>query len=241
MYRSKRKIPQEQKKEIEETLARIKELFAKHRWLVCLDKTDWHGQRSTLHGIGPNPYGRVDRIMRIIYVDFQTDMLAMFIHQCLHALHPNMLERDVTILELIIIENITPEQAVELLRLMVIHSLQRLFSPDAPIKTPLMLDIEQLFKTGHWLVFLDQLRGDTDLSMVYELGRWCCGFVEERVQILYIDFREDLLSTFMHEALHAIYPDAGEPEIRQRELAGMKEITPRQAQCLLSLMLQNIY
>ncbi len=242
MYRSKRRLPREQRQQIEDTLRKIHALFKKENWLACLDRTDdQEAQRSMLHAIGSNPYGRLDVVANVIYVDFRLDVLAMFIHQCIHAIHPKMFERDVTILELIVIENMTSEDAVGLLRLMLDHSMRKLFSHEKPPKTQLMLEIQKLFDSGHWLVGVDLLRGETDLSVVHDLGRWCCGFVDEGVRIMYVDFREDLLATFVHECLHAIYPEKSEQTIREMERAHMNQFTAPQAECLLSWMLQNLY
>lgn len=126
MYRSKRKLPAEQKADTEDALRKIQTLADTDDWLVCLDSPRKDGQRSILRGLGSNRYGRVDTVASVIYVDYRKDFLAMFVHQCIHAIYPNMLERDVTILELVIIENIDSQQAVNLLRLMLDNSIHRL-------------------------------------------------------------------------------------------------------------------
>ncbi|MFH1047457.1 MAG: hypothetical protein V1738_04095 [Patescibacteria group bacterium] len=242
VYNSKRRQPAEQKIQIEDTLRKIEALFRRESWLVCLDWRDESDHRSMLHSLGPkNSYGRIDRITNVIYVDFRTDLFAMFVHQCIHAVYPLMIERDTTILEMIMVEYMTRDQVVRMLQLLLDNSIHQLVDHPPLVKTDIISRIERLFDGGQWLVSLDQLRGETDLSIIRNLGRNCHGLVDENILILYVDFRENLVSLFIHECLHAIYPQMSEDDVRKKEAATISRLDAPQAEYLLRLMLKYRY
>ena len=57
-------------------------------------------------------------------------------------------------------------------------------------------------------------------------ARGYCHGKEEKIEL---DYREELLSTLIHEALHFMYPDWEEDDILAHEIYLINEITPRQA------------
>lgn len=193
-----------------------------------------------LRGLGKNRYGRIDKVCRVIYVDYRQDLLAMFVHQCLHIIYPQMRERDVTILELIIVENMLPSEAAGLLQAIVDNSIHQLPGNPELLKDEFIRGIENLFDGGDWIIRLEQLRGETDLSIVHDLGRWCHGFMDENVYIMYVDFREDMLATFLHECIHALYPEKSEQSVKAFERRAISNISALQAEYLLRIMLKNV-
>jgi len=99
----------------------------------------------------------------------------------------------------------------------------------------LQSQIYALLNSGEWVIRFARLGDDPRLRDKLGHGPNTIGLCDDETHILYIDHRQDVLATIVHECLHAIYPDKGEPEIRRLEKLVMGQMSSIQAKRLFLL------
>jgi len=96
----------------------------------------------------------------------------------------------------------------------------------------LMSRIYRLLNSGDWSIRYADLRNDLRLLKKLGLGGGIVGYCDSEEDVLYVDYREDVLATIVHECLHALYPDVEEPGIKALEKLVMDRMSPIQAKRL---------
>lgn len=102
----------------------------------------------------------------------------------------------------------------------------------------LMRRIYALCASGEWRVRYARIDGNRRLAKKHGISTTTVGFVDGEPQIIWIDYRRDLLSTFVHECLHVIVGDrfaSGKREERHvlsLEKRTMRMLSPCQARRL---------
>lgn len=93
-----------------------------------------------------------------------------------------------------------------------------------------------LLESGKWRVMYIDMSGRPEVCRPYALDPLAVGTCDYAKRTLYIDFRRDVISTLVHELLHARFPDWSESEVGRREKTVMNHLTPRQARKLHQAM-----
>ncbi|MEA3249565.1 MAG: hypothetical protein U9Q03_04385 [Patescibacteria group bacterium] len=86
-----------------------------------------------------------------------------------------------------------------------------------------------LFNEGRWRIRYDVIRGNYGLCEKEGVSPTSTGFVDEDQRVIWVDYRENILETIIHECLHVIYPDRSEKEILELERFVLHNISRIQA------------
>jgi hypothetical protein len=113
----------------------------------------------------------------------------------------------------------------------------------------LMRGIYRLCASGEWRVCYALIRGNRRLCRGQGIRIGTVGFVDPEEDVIWLDPREDVLSTFIHECLHVLVGDryldrheAEEREVQRLERLMLRHLSPCQARRLhlqLSTLLVN--
>jgi hypothetical protein len=95
-------------------------------------------------------------------------------------------------------------------------------------------------RSDGWTVRLERIRRNAKICRLYLVDSDSVGVTEYESNTLLIDYREDILATFVHECLHVIFEDLVEDDIIKLEKFIITNISPRRAKCLLRLMVSNL-
>lgn len=93
--------------------------------------------------------------------------------------------------------------------------------------------IYRMFNHEGWRVRYARIRNDREFCERHEVSADVVGVCDYGRKILWVDYREDILSTIVHESLHAIYPELREYEIVRLEKMVMSNLSPLQAKRLI--------
>lgn len=100
----------------------------------------------------------------------------------------------------------------------------------------LMHRIYALCAQGEWRLRYARIRKNGKLCRGHGLSTNTVGFVDMEPQIIWVDHREDMLMTFVHECLHVLMgdrftnrPKAEEREVQRLERLIKRNISARQA------------
>lgn len=85
-----------------------------------------------------------------------------------------------------------------------------------------------------WKFRLVKLRGNIKPLRRLGHGINTVGCVEHDNEVIWIDYRDDVLPTLVHECLHALYPDASERRIIRLENLCMRQSGPLRGKRLLA-------
>src|SRR5688572_7921838 len=103
----------------------------------------------------------------------------------------------------------------------------------------LMRRIYKLCAQGEWRLRYARIRKNGRLCRGHGLSTNTVGFVDVEPQIIWVDHREDMLMTFVHECLHILMGDrylnrheAEEREVQRLEKLMKRNISARQAKRL---------
>ncbi len=91
-----------------------------------------------------------------------------------------------------------------------------------------------------WKVKLQRIRDNPPVITKYGLNQYTIGYCFEPERLVSIDFRAGTLDIFVHECLHAAFPNKKEAEVEMLEEFVMKNMSPIQAKRLLRIMAENI-
>jgi hypothetical protein len=112
---------------------RIYRLCAAGEWRLRYARIQGNKRLCRGHGLGSNIVGFVDVEPQIIWVDLRHDVIATFVHECLHVLigdryvrRPKAEEREVRRLEKLMMRHLSACQA----RRLHVHMYNMIFSPD---------------------------------------------------------------------------------------------------------------
>lgn len=89
--------------------------------------------------------------------------------------------------------------------------------------------IHALIKAGEWEIRFTLIEGNAGFCAEHEISLACVGLCDYGAQRLYVDYRQDVLATIVHECLHAVYDDLVEDMICELEKLVMKYLTAKQA------------
>ncbi len=89
-----------------------------------------------------------------------------------------------------------------------------------------------LLESGKWRVMYIDMDGRPEVCLPYGLDHKAVGTCDYAKKTLFIDFRRDVISTLVHELLHARFPDWPESLVAEREKTVMEYLSPRQARKL---------
>jgi len=103
------------------------------------------------------------------------------------------------------------------------HEIYKLFRGDNPWKV-------QLRRIKHNKYYIDE----------YGLSAHTIGFCFWSERIICVDYREEILSVFIHECLHAVYKNKTEEQIDELEEFMMENISKKQIQRLLRTIAANL-
>ncbi|MFH1047458.1 MAG: hypothetical protein V1738_04100 [Patescibacteria group bacterium] len=105
----------------------------------------------------------------------------------------------------------------------------------------LMRKIYALFRSDdQWTVELHIINGDEEYTNKANVSFNTIGITDYEHCRIILDYRDDLLSTFIHECLHAIYQDHSESDILDLEEFMINRISPLRAKRLLVLLLDHL-
>jgi hypothetical protein len=96
----------------------------------------------------------------------------------------------------------------------------------------LLSRIYALLNSNEWTIRYARLSDDHRLWDKFGITANTVGYCDAAEQVLYIDLRQDVLATIVHECLHAIFPDKEEQEIIDLEDLVMRHMSPVQAKRL---------
>ncbi len=96
----------------------------------------------------------------------------------------------------------------------------------------LLRRIHALIKDDGWEIRLTRISGETTFCIKYGISRDIVGLCDHEAQRIYVDYRYDVLTTIVHECLHAVYQDLVEDAISELEQLVMRHMTARQARRL---------
>jgi len=82
----------------------------------------------------------------------------------------------------------------------------------------------------------DLLRNNSDHIHFQKLYRNVCGTYDDGTQDITIDYRRDIISTLIHEALHHWHPDWNETKVIQHESLIINALTARQIKNILRVI-----
>ncbi len=93
----------------------------------------------------------------------------------------------------------------------------------------LMHRIYRLCAEGEWRLRYARLQGNAKLCRGHGLDAGIVGFVDVEPQIIWVDHREDVLATFVHECLHVLAGDrfAGRHKAEEREVRRLERLIMR--------------
>lgn len=94
-----------------------------------------------------------------------------------------------------------------------------------------------LLNSGDWAVRLERIDGEEDTCLRLDVPLDTEGVCDFDRQKIYADYRYNVLTTLVHECLHALYPDHSEDEIMCLEKFVMDNISRTQARRLLEMAL----
>jgi hypothetical protein len=97
-------------------VSRIYRLFNEDGWRVRYARITWNRPLCEEHGVDLDSVGFCDYENDEIWVDYRADVLATIVHECLHAIYPDMPEYEVRQLEKMVMDNLSPVQAKRILR-----------------------------------------------------------------------------------------------------------------------------
>ncbi len=104
----------------------------------------------------------------------------------------------------------------------------------------LLSGIYALLNSNEWTIRFARLGENHRLRDKFGLSSNTVGLCDEEDQVLYVDHREDVMATIVHECLHALHPDKDEDEIKDLEELVMECMSPTQARRLFLVAAQNI-
>lgn len=93
----------------------------------------------------------------------------------------------------------------------------------------LMSRIYAVLDSGEWSIAYARILGDVDFCLRIGIGTQNVGTVDDETETIFIDFREDVIATIVHEVIHVIYPDAPEERVKELECFVMENMSPLQA------------
>lgn len=102
----------------------------------------------------------------------------------------------------------------------------------------LLSRIYALLNSNEWIIRFARLHENRRLREKFGFNADTVGLCDDDSQTLYVDHREDILATIVHECLHAIFPDKEEPAIKSLEGLIMNNMSPTQARRLYLIAAQ---
>lgn len=111
----------------------------------------------------------------------------------------------------------------------------------------LMRRIYALLDSGEWRVRYRRIAGEPRTCARLGVGLGTVGTVDDEEYIIYVDFRDEVLATLVHECLHVLLEgrythrqhDEEEAEVRRLEALVMRHMTATQAR-RLHLAMTNV-
>ncbi len=93
----------------------------------------------------------------------------------------------------------------------------------------LMHRIYRLCASGEWRLRYGRIQGNAKLCRGHGLGPNIVGFVDAEPQIIWVDLRNDVIATFVHECLHVLVGDrfAGRHAAEEREVQRLERLMMR--------------
>ncbi len=91
----------------------------------------------------------------------------------------------------------------------------------------------ELLRAGDWRIRFARLGEDARLRDKFSISACTIGLCDHESEVLYVDYRKELLPILVHECLHAIYPEKDEAAILELEDATMLCLSPKQAAQLI--------
>jgi hypothetical protein len=95
----------------------------------------------------------------------------------------------------------------------------------------LMHRIYRLCASREWRLRYARIQGNKKLCSCHGLGSNIVGFVDEETHTIWVDHRNDVIATFVHECLHVLIGDA---------YAGREQQEEREVQRLEKLMMSHM-
>ena len=99
-------------------------------------------------------------------------------------------------------------------------------------------DQDMIYAFARRLYYL--LRHHSDSIYFQKLYGGYLGYYESDADRITIDYRRDIISILVHEALHKWYPEWSETKVRQKEKWIMNRLTPRQIKTIIKIMGNNL-
>ena len=90
----------------------------------------------------------------------------------------------------------------------------------------------KILDSGKWQVMYLDMTGNPDVCQEYDLSEDAVGQIDDELGVIFIDFRFDVISTLVHELLHARFWGRPERTILSLEKLVMKYLTAAQARRL---------
>lgn len=112
----KRRIRRRTLRHLYRIISRIYRLFNHEGWRVRYDRITGNRELCEANGVSLGCVGFNDPENKLIWVDYRKDTLATIVHECLHAIYPDLSESGILRLEKMVMDNISPLQAKRLIR-----------------------------------------------------------------------------------------------------------------------------
>jgi hypothetical protein len=93
---------------------------------------------------------------------------------------------------------------------------------------------------GEYEIILIKMLKEPAICERYDVSPALVGMIDPAEKTIYVDFRQDVVATIVHECLHALFPEKEEKQVHDLEELVMDYLTSKQATRLFIAASNNL-